>query len=1452
MRKLHLVILGAVIILDRLTKWVAADGIPLKSAITIIPGLFQLTHLENSGIAFGLLADSGWYTGTAISIMSSLGFAAVLLVLHLVSKSTSSSSISKIKGLTLIAAGAAGNLWDRVANSGRVINFLDFYFLGHHWPTFNLADSSIVVGTLLLIAAMMREGRPTVTEKRKEEPRPPKQLDRTAAETKTEPEPSGFPATIEKAEETLRWILLNIVEGSSLRRFVILAVGSAALGNPAVIGKFIPNQLPGWYTYVYLSISGLFGAAAVIAGLRASGESAVPSSQHSSAVRGLLPFNLEDSVLFSQLEREGELERVLLCLSDPSIRFSILVGASGTGKTSFLRAGLLAELRERNIPAVYVELSDEDPIASIQRELVRQDPSKTSRVILLDQFEQFFLHQRSAEQRAPLLTLLERWYRRDSGVRALISIRDEDFAQMMEIQARLDYQLSNQNCFKLAKFSPAQAASVLETLCEYGKIPFDPDFVFRTVSHELCDVEDGLISPVNIGIVVLVVASGGKTFTASDLQSYGGIDGLLEVWLHSQLEASKYQGIEKAAVRTLTSLCDFDRNRRAGILSVEVIVDKLAGDLNRDEVNRALQWLTSQQVRLAVRIERPEFEGYQLSHERLIPAMRKVAGRLLSEAARANELLDRRVREWVSNDRDSRFLLRLHEYWRISRQRPYLIWGTERIDKELLLKRTRKRWQQQLLLTACGVLFGIGAYFLWCWTPVQRRYIRWELSRMAEADPSESAIRALTVIDDWQKAGAVANRLPNSGNLLREMARSAVKDDNQKYLQQILKVVKNANFSERCGALAEIASDLEMSRDFVHAKELLDEIERELQKGPSEACLTVIGSYSTNMMDAGLTQGDQNFMEATLRLTEKLGPTIRLGALQWASAGVVKAGATRQNKDLVNRGRELLRLLDSSTLASALSSILQDSAAIKLFLQDSAFAEEIKGQIEHLDLPSRCNVLAQITDRMMEVGDYAKAKEFLGQLLHASAELDIDSRLNWKRRLLADSFRIGLATNDSKMTSQVLQSARTLDRNRRNSALLDILGVLITDNKNQTVFIQSFEIAAQMDDPRLRIDGLRRIAQAIVNAGSDQINQKLLDKLLFETQKLATEDRSQILVTVAPYMAGIGLTNQDRKTLDKSLQMAANLDVSSRSAALAPIVVQMASAGVNRRDRKLLDEALGLAEKLNPYQRSQALESIIMHMLPATPMQGTNSFMVAAGQPINDPHVFDEILRVAGKLDPYARSGVMKTIIQVMAWSATGSNDGALLTASLRATEKLSPSDRSVVVLIIQQMTTVGISNNHPEMVEQALKEADRLSSPDRTAALKTIATSMIGFGTSRKDQSFFEKALNVINKTELRERPALLRSVALAMDGVGQRKKARALLKEAVEDLRRDLPTSPGLNPALVLIAGDMAKLGDLKQARDIAESIGGSARVTDALANIVFADSGVQPPVTVTYTPQ
>ena len=148
-------IAAAVFALDRLTKWIVETRVSLADTHTIIPGFFDIVRAQNRGVAFGLLNESTFQWRTSLLVLVSI--VAVVVVGAIIWKARQIDPLS-LWGYALILGGAAGNLYDRIL-SGRVTDFLDFYFRDYHWPAFNVADSALVAGCGLLLFDMLRPQR---------------------------------------------------------------------------------------------------------------------------------------------------------------------------------------------------------------------------------------------------------------------------------------------------------------------------------------------------------------------------------------------------------------------------------------------------------------------------------------------------------------------------------------------------------------------------------------------------------------------------------------------------------------------------------------------------------------------------------------------------------------------------------------------------------------------------------------------------------------------------------------------------------------------------------------------------------------------------------------------------------------------------------------------------------------------------------------------------------------------------------------------------------------------------------------------------------------------------------------------------------------------------------------------------------------------------------------------
>jgi len=141
------------LILDQVTKTLVHGKMALYQSIEIVPHFFHLTYLRNTGAAFGFLAGSrSTLRMTFFILVSAVAIGCIFYLL----KNLRSGQNTLVVSLSLILGGAMGNLIDRL-RMGEVIDFLDFHWYSFHWPAFNLADSGITIGVILLFIQMIRK-----------------------------------------------------------------------------------------------------------------------------------------------------------------------------------------------------------------------------------------------------------------------------------------------------------------------------------------------------------------------------------------------------------------------------------------------------------------------------------------------------------------------------------------------------------------------------------------------------------------------------------------------------------------------------------------------------------------------------------------------------------------------------------------------------------------------------------------------------------------------------------------------------------------------------------------------------------------------------------------------------------------------------------------------------------------------------------------------------------------------------------------------------------------------------------------------------------------------------------------------------------------------------------------------------------------------------------------------
>jgi signal peptidase II len=145
----------SVVGVDQLTKQIVRQMVPLHETVNVIPGLLDLTHVQNTGAAFGLLNAAEFPYKPAVMIV--IAAIALIAIAAYGAQLGFHERMARL-GLSLILGGAFGNLIDR-ALVGHVVDFVDVYWRNAHFWAFNVADAAITIGAILVLLDMIGLGR---------------------------------------------------------------------------------------------------------------------------------------------------------------------------------------------------------------------------------------------------------------------------------------------------------------------------------------------------------------------------------------------------------------------------------------------------------------------------------------------------------------------------------------------------------------------------------------------------------------------------------------------------------------------------------------------------------------------------------------------------------------------------------------------------------------------------------------------------------------------------------------------------------------------------------------------------------------------------------------------------------------------------------------------------------------------------------------------------------------------------------------------------------------------------------------------------------------------------------------------------------------------------------------------------------------------------------------------
>src|SRR5882724_4217110 len=1020
-----------------------------------------------------------------------------------------------------------------------------------------------------------------------------------------------------------------------VRKLVLVDVLLFIAFNPSfpTVLRILPGSfIPLHYELYFWAVIGLFFVIALVIGIRAkSAQSALPELDKRSPIKGLLPFDTADEAVFAGLQRHNELIECQQAIIDHNFRLGILSADSGNGKTSFLQAGLLPALQKSDHGCVYVKLTELDPVISIKQalasrlppdippdatlsELLRsaarsEDKEMGPFVLLLDQFEQFFVHQKRRKDREPLIRQLSEWYNRNyaSPVKLLISIRSDFHGRLNELQKAMGYSLGPHQIFTLEKFAPEQAADVFRVLAESAQLECDRSFIEEMTAQELAASDDGYISPVDIQILAWMIArqSTGeeRAFTRSAFQKLGGVEGLLERFLTRALDARETPPRRQAATKVLLALTDLERNTRAGMRTLDDLRHNLGGALSDSELREAVEWLTRGGVRLAALVKRDDVEGYELAHERLIPALRRIANKELTEADRANLLIDRRTNEWQGNNRNKRYLFSWRELRLISKQTPFLQSGQNRNVKRALIATSKKRLRDRFVLATLPFLLFMTAALIWYSQWGQLQLIKWDVTRLSKdvtnVDALSQVAKAYSVMAQFSRAQEVAemfSRERDKISVLIEIAKVMAKIGTKQQAIELLKQAQGAAenivieddrasaFGEVARAMVEIAAE---QRD----QELLKQAQGVAEKiSDEDSKASVLIEIAKVMAEIGTKLQTIELLKQAQGVAEKISDEDSKASVLF---GIVKVmgeiGAEQRDQELLKQAQGVAeKISDEDSKASALGEIAKVMAEIGAKQQDQELLKQAQGVAEKIsDEDSKASALGEIAKVMAEIGAKQRDQELLKQAQGIAEKISDES----KAAALGEIAKVMAEIGAKQQAIELVRQAQGLeeefgDEDRRAFPFEEITKAMTEIGAKQwsiELLKQAQGVAEKISDEESRLSALEETAKAMAEIGAKQEAIELLKQAQGSAEKDLTEDyRVNTLSEIAKVMAEIGAKQQAIELLKQALRFAVKIsNVNNGAESLKEIAKVVAAIGDFHLARAVASKQVNKVEEVD-------------------------------------------------------------------------------------------------------------------------------------------------------------------------------------------------------------------------------------------------------------------------------
>ncbi len=935
------------------------------------------------------------------------------------------------------------------------------------------------------------------------------------------------------------------------------------------------DKYPQWFIWVYLGGILLFSVAVLISVFNKPKLISDSPIEEQVAIKGLRPFTQKDAEVFSKLQRNKSINACLSMLQDREFRIGILWGESGCGKSSFLQAGLMQKLtiEESQYRGIYIKFSDKSPLETVKKEIVRnlklniqeaenldflgvcEQGIKTvgkPLILFFDQFEQVFVHRyKFPDAYEQFSDSLKQWYEQDKiDVKILMCLRSDLFYFQSDIQTQLNYPLYSSNSFELKKFSAEEATNILETIAKIENIEFERDYIKYLFETNFMG-KDQLISPVDLQILSLVISSQKmsekRAFKKNALQKIGEIEGLLYQYLSERLklrEKSTPTSQTEKLMKVLLEFVDGNELTRSGAFTIRELQENLK-PIPPQEISEAITWLALE--RLITPSQQEEETAYELAHEKMIPAVMKLSGKILPKAYKANELLNKKVRVWMENNYSPRYLLGIRDLWLIESHKRYLIWGNKERQKQQFLQQSKRRLYRNLgILGTILLLLMTGWGWLHYTTPGQLWQIRQELAYWGEK------VRD----DDYQSKAAIA----------------FAKDGQVKQMTALLEEIDDSYYkAEALSAIVEVSSQLSDSTEaLTPLKEALTVAQQIDDSNFRAKALSAIVEVSSQLSD---TTEALTVLKEALTVAQQIDSSnVKVRALTAIAQAYIKLSDSKEAVTVLKQTLTVAQQIDDSYYkASALTAITE--AYIKLSDSKEAVtvlkqALTVFQQIDYSENPvlflqiGRNDPLTAIASASSELSDSKEAVTLLKQALTVAQQIDFSYFKASALEAIASAY---IKLSDSKeavtLLKQALTVAQQIDLSNYKAEILRAIASAssqLSDNTEAvTVLKRTLTVAQQIDDSYDKASALTAITEAYIKLSDSTEAVTLLKRTLTVAQQIDDSDsKASALTAIAEAYIKLSDSTEAVTVLKQALSVAQQIDNSDNKASVLSAIAE--------------------------------------------------------------------------------------------------------------------------------------------------------------------------------------------------------------------------------------------------------------------------------------------------------